>query len=205
MSFDFTVFLPCSATAEPVRPTTSADDGDNHGRRRESPSNHPHSSSVCLLGPQPIKPAGRPVSFGAMRVWVDCTAAAHPIVLRPIVERLREAGHDGEITAREYGQTVGLLERLGLEHEVIGSHGGAGTAGKGLALAGAAPPSPGGRGRGGLTSRSATARSISPSSARCCASPRYRCRITSTPGFSDSSPSARRAGCSSQTPSVSRP
>ena len=41
-----------------------------------------------------------------MRVWVDCTAAAHPLVLRPIIERLREAGHEVEITAREYGQTA---------------------------------------------------------------------------------------------------
>ncbi len=70
-----------------------------------------------------------------MRVWVDCTAAAHPLVLRPIVERLREAGHDVEITAREYGQTLELLDRLGLEHEVVGRHGGAATAAKGLALA----------------------------------------------------------------------
>ena len=56
-----------------------------------------------------------------MRVWVDCTAAAHPLVLRPIVERLRERGHEVEITAREYGQTVGILERLGLEHTVVGA------------------------------------------------------------------------------------
>jgi predicted glycosyltransferase len=58
-----------------------------------------------------------------MRVWVDCTAAAHPLVLRPIVERLRERGHDVEITARKYGQTVGILERLGLGYTVIGEHG----------------------------------------------------------------------------------
>jgi len=58
-----------------------------------------------------------------MRVWVDCTAAAHPLVLRPIVERLRERGHEVEITAREYGQTVGILDRLGLEHTVVGAHG----------------------------------------------------------------------------------
>jgi predicted glycosyltransferase len=70
-----------------------------------------------------------------MRIWVDCTAAAHPLVLRPIVERLRARGHEVEITAREYGQTVGILERLGLEHEVVGAHGGGGTASKGLALA----------------------------------------------------------------------
>jgi uncharacterized protein len=57
-----------------------------------------------------------------MRVWVDCTAAAHPLVLRPIVERLRERGHEVEITAREYGQTVGILDRLGLDHTVVGAH-----------------------------------------------------------------------------------
>jgi uncharacterized protein len=57
-----------------------------------------------------------------VRVWVDCTAAAHPLVLRPIVERLRDDGHEVEITAREYGQMVGILDRLGLEHTVVGAH-----------------------------------------------------------------------------------
>ncbi len=70
-----------------------------------------------------------------MRVWVDCTAAAHPLVLRPIVERLRERGHDVEITTREYGQTVGILDRLGLDHTVVGRHGGGSTFRKGTALA----------------------------------------------------------------------
>jgi predicted glycosyltransferase len=71
-----------------------------------------------------------------MRVWVDCTAAAHPLVLRPIVERLRERGDEVEITAREYGQTVGVLDRLGLEHEVVGRHAGGSTIAKGLSVAG---------------------------------------------------------------------
>jgi len=70
-----------------------------------------------------------------MRVWVDCTAAAHPLVLRPIVDRLEGAGHEVAITAREYGQTTGLLERLGMPYEAVGAHGGASTAAKGLALA----------------------------------------------------------------------
>ncbi len=70
-----------------------------------------------------------------MRVWVDCTAAAHPLVLRPVIERLRAGGHAVDVTAREYGQTVELLERLGIEHEVVGRHAGAGTAAKGAALA----------------------------------------------------------------------
>jgi len=70
-----------------------------------------------------------------MRVWVDCTAAAHPIVLRPIIERLEAAGHEVDVTAREYGQTVGLLERLGIAHTVIGRHAGASIAAKGWAVA----------------------------------------------------------------------
>ena len=71
-----------------------------------------------------------------MRIWVDCTAAAHPLVLRPIIAGLRERGHEVSVTAREYGQTVGILDRLGLEHEVFGRHGGASTPAKAGALAG---------------------------------------------------------------------
>ena len=70
-----------------------------------------------------------------MRVWVDMTAAAHPLVLRPIIECLEADGHEVQVTAREYGQTVGLLERLGIPHTVIGRHGGASMAAKGTALA----------------------------------------------------------------------
>jgi predicted glycosyltransferase len=70
-----------------------------------------------------------------MRVWVDCTAAAHPLVLRPIIERLEVQGHEVSVTAREYGQTVGILERLGMAHEVIGRHVGAGDAAKAAAVA----------------------------------------------------------------------
>jgi predicted glycosyltransferase len=71
-----------------------------------------------------------------MRVWVDCTAAAHPLVLRPIIERLEAAGHEVDVTAREYGQTEGILERLGISYTSVGKHGGASTIGKGAALAG---------------------------------------------------------------------
>jgi hypothetical protein len=60
-----------------------------------------------------------------MKIWFDMTAPAHPVVFRPIIARLRDAGHDVVVTARDYAQTLELLERLGIEHEVIGSHGGA--------------------------------------------------------------------------------
>jgi predicted glycosyltransferase len=70
-----------------------------------------------------------------MKVWVDCTAAAHPLVLRPIIEGLQERGHTVEVTTRRYGQTEGMLELLGIPHTSIGEHAESGTAAKGLALA----------------------------------------------------------------------
>lgn len=69
-----------------------------------------------------------------MRVWFDCTAAAHPVVLRPVIERFRERGDEILVTARENGETVGNLERLGIPHVVVGSHGGASKIGKAWAL-----------------------------------------------------------------------
>ena len=71
-----------------------------------------------------------------MLIWVDCTAAAHPLVLRPIIERLEARGDEVLVTAREYGQTLGILDRLGIPYTAVGSHGGASALGKGRALAG---------------------------------------------------------------------
>ncbi|MEK6250323.1 MAG: DUF354 domain-containing protein [Actinomycetota bacterium] len=71
-----------------------------------------------------------------MKVWVDCTAAAHPLVLRPIIERLEALGHSVDVTAREYGQTLGILDRLAIPYTRVGSHGGASSFGKARALAG---------------------------------------------------------------------
>jgi hypothetical protein len=71
-----------------------------------------------------------------MLIWVDCTAAAHPLVLRPLIERLEAEGHETLVTAREYGQTLGILDRLGIPYTAVGSHGGASTVGKGRALLG---------------------------------------------------------------------
>ncbi|HZL54563.1 MAG TPA: DUF354 domain-containing protein [Solirubrobacteraceae bacterium] len=70
-----------------------------------------------------------------MRVWVDLTNSPHPLVLRPIVERLRAGGHHVEVTARDFAQTVELARRLGLEPTVIGRHRGAGRAAKARGLA----------------------------------------------------------------------
>jgi predicted glycosyltransferase len=71
-----------------------------------------------------------------MHIWIDMTAPAHPIVFRPVIERLRAAGHEVHVTARDYAQTVGILQRLGIPHTVIGRHGGASRARKLAALVG---------------------------------------------------------------------
>jgi hypothetical protein len=70
-----------------------------------------------------------------MRVWVDLTNSPHPLVMRPIVERLRAAGAEVSVTARDFAQTVELCERLGLDATVIGRHRGGRLLDKGLGLA----------------------------------------------------------------------
>jgi len=70
-----------------------------------------------------------------MRVWIDLTNSPHPLVLRPVVERLRAGGHDVQVTAREFAQTVELARRAGLDPVVIGRHRGAGMAAKARGLA----------------------------------------------------------------------
>jgi hypothetical protein len=58
------------------------------------------------------------------------SAPAHVLVLRPIIERLRDRGHEVTVTSREYTQTQQLLELHGIEHTAIGKHGGANRARK---------------------------------------------------------------------------
>src|SRR5689334_4612302 len=52
------------------------------------------------------------------------TASAHVLVFRPLIEIMRGRGDEVEITARDYAQTLQLLELHGLQAEVIGRHGG---------------------------------------------------------------------------------
>src|SRR5260370_34453566 len=52
------------------------------------------------------------------------TASAHVLVFRPLIEIMRGRGDEVQITARDYAQTLQLLELHGLPAEVIGRHGG---------------------------------------------------------------------------------
>jgi predicted glycosyltransferase len=62
------------------------------------------------------------------------TASAHVLVFRPLVRLLRGQGHEVEITAREYAQTLELLRLHDLDAEVIGRHGGRSRLGKARSL-----------------------------------------------------------------------
>jgi hypothetical protein len=64
------------------------------------------------------------------------TASAHVLVFRPLIRLIRERGDEVEVTAREYSQTLQLLELHGLEATVLGRHGGRSRFGKAWQLAG---------------------------------------------------------------------
>src|SRR4051794_13988052 len=57
-----------------------------------------------------------------MRVWIDLTNSPHVLVMRPVIRALERRGADVLVTARDFAQTVGLCERFGIAHEVIGRH-----------------------------------------------------------------------------------
>src|SRR5436305_8840458 len=69
-----------------------------------------------------------------MKIWIDMTAPAHVLVFRPVIDRLRAAGHDVVVTARDYAQTLDLLELHRIDHIAFGRHGGAGRARKLVSL-----------------------------------------------------------------------
>jgi hypothetical protein len=70
-----------------------------------------------------------------VRVWVDFTNSPHVLVLRPVIERLRDRGHEVRVTARDFAQTLALCDRFAIEHTAIGRHRGAGLIDKARGLA----------------------------------------------------------------------
>ena len=79
------------------------------------------------------------------------TSRTPPVVIfRPLIARCAARGHEVTVTSREFAQTVGLLERFGIPHTVVGAHGGASRRGKARAMAGRSA-------RAGARSRAASA------------------------------------------------
>jgi uncharacterized protein len=70
-----------------------------------------------------------------MRVWVDLTNSPHVLVMRPLIEAMRADGHEVEVTARDFAQTLELCARFGIEHTAIGRHRGGRLASKAVGLA----------------------------------------------------------------------
>jgi uncharacterized protein len=70
-----------------------------------------------------------------MRVWVDLTNSPHVLVMRPLIEVMRADGHEVEVTARDFAQTLELCERFGIDHTAVGRHRGGRLASKAVGLA----------------------------------------------------------------------
>jgi predicted glycosyltransferase len=70
-----------------------------------------------------------------VNVWIDLTNSPHVLVMRPVIAVLKARGHNVEVTARDFAQTLGLCERFGIEHTAIGRHRGGSLSAKALGLA----------------------------------------------------------------------
>jgi len=70
-----------------------------------------------------------------VRVWVDLTNSPHVLVLRPLIEIMRADGHEVEVTARDFAQTLELCDRFGIEQTAVGRHRGGRLGSKALGLA----------------------------------------------------------------------
>src|SRR5204863_6459080 len=111
--------------------------GDGAPRRRAArPAGHRGGSPHA---PRPADGDGAERAAGRrgdrrVRIWVDLTNSPHVLVMRPLIEAMRADGHEVEVTARDFAQTLQLLERFGMEHTAIGRHRGSGLRDKAAGL-----------------------------------------------------------------------
>jgi predicted glycosyltransferase len=70
-----------------------------------------------------------------MRIWIDITNSPHVLFFEPIIRDLSGGEHEVFVTARDYAQTVPLLEQKSIDYRLIGRHRGAASASKALGLA----------------------------------------------------------------------
>ncbi len=59
-----------------------------------------------------------------MRIWIDLANSPHVPFFRALIPEFNARGHQVEISARDYAQTVELATKAGLLPHVIGGHGG---------------------------------------------------------------------------------
>jgi uncharacterized protein len=65
-----------------------------------------------------------------MRIWIDLANSPHVPFFRALIPEFVARGHQIEITARDFAQTVELAMNAGLTPHVIGGHGGGSITGK---------------------------------------------------------------------------
>lgn len=65
-----------------------------------------------------------------MRIWIDLANSPHVPFFRALINDFKNRGHEIEITAREFAETVPLALAAGLVPVVIGGHGGRELTGK---------------------------------------------------------------------------
>lgn len=75
--------------------------------------------------------------MGAQRdgpIWIDLANSPHVLFFRPIIAELRKRGAAVVVSARDFAQTVDMCRLFGMEHSVVGAHGGASLNGKAVNL-----------------------------------------------------------------------
>ncbi len=73
-----------------------------------------------------------------MRIWIDLANSPHVPFFRALIPQFVARGHQVEITARDFAQTVELATKAGMTPHVIGGHGGGSITGKAGNLVGRA-------------------------------------------------------------------
>jgi len=59
-----------------------------------------------------------------MRLWIDLANSPHVPFFKALAERFKAEGHEIEITAREFAETIPLAQAAGFAPKVVGVHGG---------------------------------------------------------------------------------
>ena len=59
-----------------------------------------------------------------MRLWIDLANSPHVPFFKALTKRFVSQGHEIEVTAREFAETVPLAQAAGFTPEVVGVHGG---------------------------------------------------------------------------------
>lgn len=59
-----------------------------------------------------------------MRLWIDLANSPHVPFFRALIDRFVSLGHNVEVTARDFAETIPLAQAANLSHEVVGTHGG---------------------------------------------------------------------------------